>query len=81
MTYKDPIKLFKRIITVWSEKDEGKMNLKVASGPLNFYEYKENHSAANISYFCKMKMGQRAKSKVSMTDSLLESISCPQSRD
>lgn len=28
LTYKDPIKLFKRIITVWSEKDEGKMNLK-----------------------------------------------------
>lgn len=26
-------------------------------------------------------MGQRAKWKVSMTDSLLESISCPQSRD
>lgn len=28
LIYKDPIKLFKRIITVWSEKDESKMNLK-----------------------------------------------------
>lgn len=37
--------------------------LKVASGSLDVYEYKENHSTANISYFCKMKDGPEGRVK------------------